>query len=335
MEDGAKILIIQTAFIGDLVLTTPLIRALGRHHRLHVLVTPVTANLLHGRPDVERVVVYDKRSGDRGAAGMMRIVTRLRRERYDRVVSPHRSLRSALIAFLCGASQRVGFDNAAAARLYNRRIAYDQSLHEIERNLALAGGGDYTRDDLRPNVHADSQDREAVDRLLPRDRTAVRVAMAPGSVWSTKRWPLSYFQAVTREICKLGMEVVLVGGAGDSELCQQIKNCAPSSVINTAGQLTLRGSAELLRRCVLLLSNDSAPMHLSVAAHTPVIALFGPTVPEFGFAPSGERDAVLQIPLSCRPCGLHGGRRCPIGTHDCMNSIEPGIVVRMIRSRVA
>ena len=330
MENRAKVLIIQTAFIGDVLLTTPLIRTLSQRDRVHVLIIPATANVLENRADVERLLLYDKRGARRPLAEFFTLLSRIRRERYDLVVSPHRSLRSALIARLSGAPRRIGFDMSGGAFLYSRRVPYRYGISEVTRNLSLAESLGLQPTDARPDIYPSSFDREEVDRFVPAAETSTFIALAPGSVWATKKWPADYFKSLAGGMSRRGTVIVTVGGKDERELCAEIGRSLPSTFINAAGRLTLRQSAELLRRCAVLVSNDSAPMHLAVAVGTPVIALFGPTVPEFGFAPCGERDFIFEMPLSCRPCSRHGGPRCPIGSHDCMRFIEPGAVLRAV-----
>jgi heptosyltransferase-2 len=150
------------------------------------------------------------------------------------------------------------------------------------------------------------------------------VAVAPGSVWNTKRWPADRFADLVRRLNAARLPVVLVGGKDDVPLCDEIARAAGHpAVLNVAGRLSLLQSAELIRRCRLVVSNDSAPMHLAVAMRVPVVAIFGATVPSFGFSPAGPRDVVVETGgLSCRPCGIHGGKRCPVGTFECMLAID-------------
>jgi heptosyltransferase-2 len=133
-----------------------------------------------------------------------------------------------------------------------------------------------------------------------------------------------------------GFNVLLVGSREDEELCREI--CAmtqTNKVVNAAGKLSLLQSAELIRHCRVLISNDSAPMHLAVAVGTPVVAIFGATVPEFGFAPRGPHDIVIETKgLKCRPCSIHGGKKCPIKTFECMMAITPEIVVKKAKSLI-
>ncbi len=152
------------------------------------------------------------------------------------------------------------------------------------------------------------------------------IGMAPGSIWNTKRWLPEYFVEVIRKLYKKGIKTILLGGNEDAELCQQIADKADSNAINLAGKLSILGSAAFIKKLPLLLTNDSAPLHLANAVQTDVIALFGPTITSFGFAPFRENDIVLETNLECRPCGKHGHHKCPLKHFDCMKMIFPDTV---------
>jgi heptosyltransferase-2 len=154
--------------------------------------------------------------------------------------------------------------------------------------------------------------------------------MAPGTIWNTKRWPKERFASLAVNFDEAGLEVVLIGGTEDEGICSEIRSLSKSSLVHDAsGALTLLQSAELIRRCQLLVCNDSAPMHLATAVGTPVVAIFGATVPAFGFGPTGPFDVVVEVQgLKCRPCSIHGGEKCPIQTFDCMYGISHDRVFR-------
>jgi heptosyltransferase-2 len=184
--------------------------------------------------------------------------------------------------------------------------------------------------DLAPVIFSSEADIRRVDQWLGNNLVSAEnntIALAPGSVWPTKRWPENYFFELGKILVADDYNVILIGGDADRILCERI---AGEKIINAAGSFTIRESAEFLRRCSILISNDSAPMHLAGAVATPVIALFGPTVPAFGFTPHGDKNRILEKKLACRPCGVHGGRTCPIKTHECMQSISPEQVYREI-----
>ncbi|MBN2413304.1 lipopolysaccharide heptosyltransferase II [candidate division KSB1 bacterium] len=331
-----KILIIQTAFIGDVILTTPLLKGVKNAYKktqIHIIVIPATKNLLGKNPFVDKIIVYDKRKDDKGLKGFIRLVRQLKKEKYDIVLSPHRSMRSALIALLTGAKKRIGFNTSAGSFLYTDKIHYIQTIHEIDRNLSLVEALETTISDRQPKVFVDHQDIESVKQLLATEKIDTNnplIAVAPGSVWFTKKWPDEYFKELVKKLAGEGYTVFLIGGDADEPDCRHIVQAANGSVYNLAGKLTLRESAALLKKCKVLVSNDSGALHLAVAAGTHVIAIFGPTVPAFGFYPYGENHTIIEQTLDCRPCGIHGGPKCPIGTHECMKAIKPLTVFQSV-----
>jgi heptosyltransferase-2 len=315
-------LVVQTAFLGDVVLTTGLLSALAeRYGPVDVLVTPAAAPLLETHPAVREVLCYDKRGRDRGAAAWWRLARRLRRRRYARAYLPHGSVRSAALVLASRVPIRIGFAGAAGSWFYTRRIRRPNAGHEAERLLALAEPRKGAVATIDLNLSADDR-AEAYAWLAARGIGDGFVAMAPGSVWGTKRWP-GYPELVRQ----LAARIVVVGGAEDSAVAQTLIDAAPDRVADACGALSLRVTAALLERAGLLVTNDSAPLHLASAVGTPTIGIFGPTVPQFGFGPRAARAAIIERELACRPCSSHGPAKCPLGHHRCMREI-PAATVR-------
>ena len=310
----SRTLVIQTAFLGDVVLTTPLLSALAeRYGPVDVVTTPAAAPLLEGHPAVAEVVPYDKRGIDAGFLGLWRLGRRLRGRRYARAYLPHRSLRTAALAVLTGAPERTGFADGTGAVTYTIRIPRPRGGHEADRLLALAGGAPEPTAIPRLALSA-SDDAAAGDWMRRHGVPDGFVAFAPGSIWGTKRWPYYGELAAT-----LNGPIVVVGGAEDATIAAEVVASADGRSWSAAGELGLRASAALIARASVLVTNDSAPLHFATAVGTPVVAIFGPTVPEFGFGPRGPQDVVLQQSgLACRPCSAHGPRVCPLGHHRCM-----------------
>jgi heptosyltransferase II len=308
------------------VLTTPLLSVLAeRYGPVDVVTTPAAAPLLEGHPAVAEVVRYDKRGADAGPGGLWRLGLLLRRRNYTRAILPHRSFRTSVLALLAGAAERTGFADAAGSVTYTSRIARPRDGHETDRLLALAGVASEQLE--RPSLGLTAADRAAADEWLhERGIPPGFVAVAPGSIWGTKRWP--YYAELA---AALGSPIVVVGGRDDAALGIEVTTAAGDRAWNAAGDLGLRTSAALLERASVLVTNDSAPLHLAAAVGTPVVAVFGPTVPEFGFGPRGPRDAVVQQSgLACRPCSSHGPRVCPLGHHRCMIELSVERVVAAV-----
>lgn len=322
-------LVVQTAFLGDVVLTTPLLDILaGREGPLDVVTIPAAAPLLETHPAVRRVIPYDKRKGgaDRGPAGLRRLAQRLRAERYTAAYLPHRSLRSAALAFLAGIPRRVGFADGWP-RFYTEVRSRPGAGHEVDRLLALvADASSLPLDGRRPSIRLTPDDTAAASELIAAAGVSgdePLATVAPGAVWGTKRWP-HYEELVRRLAARVA--VAVVGSREDVPLGEAIVAAADGAgrrpVVQACGRLTLRQSAALIGRAAVLVTNDSAPLHLAQAVGTPTIALFGPTVPAFGFGPRGARDRVLEMALDCRPCSPHGPPACPLGHHRCMTQLS-------------
>jgi len=354
-------LVVQTSFIGDMVLTTPLIAELARRGPVDVLTTPITGPLLANNPAVRRVILYDKRGADRGPVGLWR-AARSTRElfeegkkhpvSYDAAYLAQGSIRSAIAARLVGAREYVGFSTSAGRALYTRVIRYREEKHHAERLLSLAAWnepGAAPPPNIRPTLYPEEQERKAVDDLLGRDpfksagegsyqslvpshQSPVRhqslVVLAPGSTWATKRWP--YFAELARMLAGR-FRVAIVGGEAERDAARTIRSEAAVEILDATGRLSLLGSAELIGRAAALVTNDSAPLHLASAMNTPTIAVFGPTVPAFGFGPLASSSAVAGLDsLACRPCHRHGPRRCPLGHWRCMRDLSATYVAELV-----
>lgn len=330
-------LVIQTSFLGDTVLTTPLLVQLARRGPVDVVVTPASAGLLANHPAVRRIIVYDKRGADRGLAGFLDIGRQLRAERYDVAFLAQGSVRSGALALLARAPSRVGFDTSAGRWFYTRRVEYREDLHHAARLLRLArpNGRPATFEELRPSLYPGDAERSAVDSFLAEagvgeDETLV--AVAPGSVWGTKRWPYYPELAV---LLSSNARVVVIGGADDGDLAQAILAATPRAV-DATGKFSLLASAELIGRAAAIVTNDSAPLHLASAMGTPTVAIFGPTVPAFGFGPLAPGSVVAGLDaLPCRPCDRHGPHRCPLGHHKCMRELDAGAIAALVEPRLA
>jgi heptosyltransferase-2 len=321
-------LVIQTSFLGDTVLTTPLLAQLANRGPVDVVTTPASAALLANHPAVRAVVVYDKRGGDRGIRGLLHLARRLRASRYDVALLAQGSWRSAVLALLAGIPSRIGFTSSAGRWLYTKRVPYRDDLHHAARLLMLArpNGREPSPEELRPTLAPGDAERSAVDALLAQHAMQPGqplVALAPGSVWATKRWP--YYPELARLLASRA-RLVVIGSGADAPFAQAILAAEPSA-IDATGRLSLLASAELIGRCGVVVTNDSAPLHLASAMGTPTVAIFGPTVPGFGFGPLSPRASVVgRDTLPCRPCDRHGPQRCPLGHHRCMRDILPALV---------
>ena len=328
-------LVIQTSFLGDMVLTTPLIAELARHGPVDVVAIPASAPLLANNPDVRQVLVYDKRGDDAGIGGFWRLARTLYK-RAPVAYLAQGSMRSAALAMTACISRRVGFDTSAGRALYTDRVPNRDGMHHAERLWRLAGANvSPSRDALRPRLYPGAAERSAVDDLLRDARASVAdagrplVALAPGSVWATKRWP--FYAALAQALTPVA-RLVIIGSKDDAELARAIVDAVGADhAIDATGRLSLLASAELIGRSAAIVTNDSAPLHLASAMGTPTVAIFGPTIPEFGFGPLAPRASVVQHDgLACKPCDRHGPQRCPLGHWRCMRELSPDRVANIV-----
>jgi heptosyltransferase-2 len=334
-DEQAAALVIQTSFLGDMVLTTPLIAELARRGPVDVVATPASAPLLASNPSVRDVILYDKRGDARGMTGLYRTSQLLRHRQGERAGEARAvavaylaqgSVRSAMLALLAGIPERVGFNTSAGRRLYTRRVPYREDRHHAERVWRLGArelGAEPTAADIRPRLFPADAEISAVDALLREAGHAAGeplVALAPGSIWATKRWP--YYTDLAKALARRA-RLAVVGGKGDADLAAEIAAAVgPDRVIDAVGRLSLLASAELIGRAAAIVTNDSAPQHLASAMGVPTVTVFGPTVPQFGFGPlAPKRATVGHAALACRPCDRHGPRKCPLGHWRCMREI--------------
>jgi lipopolysaccharide heptosyltransferase II len=317
-----RFLIIQTAFLGDVILATPVVSELKRIYpdaQIDVLVRKGNEGILAHHPDIHTVFTFNKKQGKRQE--MRRLIGVFRKERYDEVINLHRFGSSGLITWLSGGKKKIGFHKNPFAFSYDIKIKHEigTGIHEVERNLQLiAHHGAKTL--VRPSVYPGELEFTAVSGLIKESF----FCLAPASVWFTKQLPEDKWVELAQILQKKGM-VYLVGGPGDFELCERIRLAAGlPETSNIAGKLSLLASCALFSKAKRCYVNDSGPMHMASAVNAPTTAFFCATVPRFGFGPLSNDREIRETPmdLSCRPCGLHGGKICPEGHFLCGKTIE-------------
>ena len=327
---ATRILVVQSGFLGDVVLTTPLLAVLRRRFSdamLAMLVTPAGAPLVVHHPALDAVLIDDKRGRGRGLRGLARLVGRLRAERFTVAVAVHKSLRTALALRAAGIARRIGFGTAPGARLYTECVARTPERHDRDRILELLvplGGPPSSDDDDRPWVALDAATRARAAELLAVPLAAGRplAGICPGAAWRTKRWPVRAFGALVRWLEERGYACVLLAAAEERAITAAVRAAAGGRGLDLAGRTDAGTLAAVLARMTVVVSNDSAPMHLASAAGVPQVAIFCATVPAQGYGPLGPRALVVEKDLACRPCARHGAARCPRGTDDCMELVD-------------
>ncbi|MEW6270623.1 MAG: lipopolysaccharide heptosyltransferase II [Thermodesulfobacteriota bacterium] len=341
-------LLAQTSFLGDVVLTTPLWRALRDafpEAEIWWLTRPDAAPLVAPLAGRDRVLVFDKRGADGGLSGLRAVAARLRALRFDAAIAVQRSLRTAATLALAAIPERVGFAGAPGSPLYQHRVP-QRGAHARDRLLALAEPfGVRPVPAPLPALEIDPAAASAVATRLQAAGVADGerlLVIAPGSAWETKRWPAERFAEAACALVPQDLHrVVVVGTSADGTHAASIAAALGRSSPGAPATLDLTGrtsTAELvatLARAALVLANDSAPAHVAAALRRPVVVPFGPTVPAQGFAPLGPSVRIVERELSCRPCSRHGDRFCPIGTHECLAELPADAAVVAARALLA
>ncbi|HTI89666.1 MAG TPA: glycosyltransferase family 9 protein [Puia sp.] len=347
-----KFLVIQTAFIGDVVLATALIEKLHAFFpdaRIDFLVRKGNEALLAGHPWLHAVLVWDKKKGK--LKNLWAMGGRIRREKYDKVLNVQRFAATGLLTAFSGAKETIGFDKNPLSRWFSKRVPHIVSvperageeragaavapsgvsapLHEVERNQLLIR--DFTDDvSAKPRLYPTTADEEKVSPF----KVEKYITMSPASVWFTKQYPKEKWVEFLR-VLPAEYTVYLLGGPSDKELCQQIV-AESGRGKDLSGMLSFLQSAALMKGAAMNYVNDSAPMHFASAVNAPVTAVYCSTIPGFGFGPLSDIKFIVEIkePLDCRPCGLHGYKACPRGHFNCAYKIEEAQLLQtLINSR--
>lgn len=308
-----RILVIQTASIGDVVLATALLEKLHSRYPaadIDLLVQKGSDALFDGHPYLHRVYVWNKKY--RKYRGLHRIIRQVRHEAYDLVVNVQRFAATGWICLRSGAAQVVGFDKNPFSWSFDRKVPHtissDRYMYEADRNQQLIAP---LTDEVSAPTRLYPSDRDYDTVLFYKERPYLTVS--PSSLWFTKQFPKEQWIKMIQQTDSR-YRIFLLGSKKDIPLCEAIRLACPDrDVVNLSGKLSLLQSAALMQDAERNFTNDSAPLHLAVAVGAPVTAVFCSTVKEFGFAPSGENIRIIETSenLPCRPCGLHGHAQCP------------------------
>lgn len=335
-----RIAIIQTAFLGDVALVLYLsekIKRINSDIELTLVTTPSAATFANYANSIDHVITFDKRILNSGWKGIKVIAKNLRNLKIECILSPHRSFRTTLLTRLAKPDYSVGFDKNALSLLYSKRIKYLLGKHEIERNDSLLNAFDDTNDFIHLSFDVELEipddDKSFIEnKLLNKGilhNSKNLIAIAPGSVWATKRWLPSSYKELCGMIIENGYMPLIIGSQEDKKIADLI--IAGTEAKSLCGETTLIQLIYLLSLCKLIITNDSAPTHLAGLAKCPVITIYGATIPEFGFSPRGKHSRSIGVEgLKCRPCAIHGGNECPIKTFDCMTKLKPDYVYQNV-----
>jgi lipopolysaccharide heptosyltransferase II len=327
LEDLRRILIIRMSSLGDIILTTPVLRLLRQYcpeAQIEFLVKVEYQDVLREHPCVDRLWLLDTRQP------LRHTLRQLRQTRYDLVLDLHRTLRSRVLYRGVLSRRRLAYGKRTLRRallvhlkwnILRAKIPVPELYAVPLRRLGM------TAPLAATEMYVDAESRAAMRQDLAQALAAPTerplLAVAPGARWPTKRWPVERFAQVAQDLAtRHDAGVVILGDAHDELMAAELCRRLSVPVLNRVGQLSLMQTAALLQHAHLLLSNDSGLMHMATALQVPVVAVFGPTVPEFGFYPFQAQAQVLSQPMPCRPCSTKGSNRCPRRHHDCMQRVS-------------
>ena len=318
-----KILVIQTAFIGDVVLATALIENLHQQWpevKMDILVRKGNESLFESHPFLNQVLVWDKKNNK--YHHWVGLLFKIRSNKYDVVINAQRFAATGAWTALSGAKIKIGFNKNPFSFLFTNSVVHqfsEKGQHEIDRNHQLLSSL-FVSKVAMPKLYPTASDELAVINY----QQAPYLCIAPASVWFTKQFSIEKWVDLINELPFKG-PIYLIGGPGDKLLCDQIlQKINRKSVVNLAGRLSFLASAALQKKAVLNYVNDSAPMHFASAVNAPVVAVYCSTLPDFGFGPLSDHSFIVQTneALTCRPCGIHGKKQCPLKHFDCAKTIK-------------
>lgn len=336
-KDGGKILVIQTAFLGDAVLTLPMIQKLkemNENSSIDVLCIHASKEIFELSSYIDEIIVMDKKGEHKSFFSLFKFIKLIRSKGYNKIYSPHRSFRTSLLVLQSGVKETYGFSNASMFHVYKNLTEYIPNHHEVQRNLELIGY-EYSGSGWKvlPEVDIPKESDSAVKVFLERNNINNYFAViAPGSIWNTKRYPLEYYEEVIKYFIDQALKVIIIGSGEEEEIGKSLEEKFAGNLISSAGKLTIAESLALLKRAKILISNDSAPTHFGVCADIPVLTLYCSTVPDFGFYPYNEKSRWLSYAeLKCKPCGIHGYARCPLKHFQCGYKLKVESVISEIK----
>lgn len=332
--------VIQTAFLGDLILSIPFlkrVKQLSPSEKLILVCKKGLGSFLQHQGVIDGFCEITK--GDRKSYQEAR--GHLNQFEITNLFCVHRSVRSLLLASQLNAKNKIGFRSFLGFLFLDESFKYEKTWPDAIRKFRLLGLLDKEVQDALQNKDfsslnsADENGRMPLipslfsfKRLFkgPRLSMQKQVCIFPGSVWATKRWTEEGFTEVVRGLVERKYKVLLLGGPEERALCESISSKV-SGVEVLAGKLSIQQSIEKVGESDLVIANDSAATHMAALQSTPAITLFGPTTLDLGFRPWSDLARVVQIDLDCRPCGAHGHQQCPLGHHHCMKWIKPETVL--------
>ena len=335
-----RILIARLDRLGDVVLSTPVIRHMRKlFPKAHIsfMVRPENRDVVENNPDLNEVILYDKGGREKGFLGAAKFaLVLLKKNRFDMAIALHPSARTHIAFFLAGIPARIGYDRKMGWLLTERIPHFKQEgeMHEALYNFHLLGeaGFDVSGADARPYMATSERDKAFVDRIQEKMGFGNGfIVVHAGASCPSKRWPPERFaEAADALAAKFGYHIVIVGGSDTAEHSGKMVSAMKGRAFDLTGKLNIGALAEVISRARIFISNDSGPVHIAVAVGTPVVAIFGRKNPGLSpkrWGPLGQRDIVLHRDVGCKKCLAH---ECDKG-FKCLEAVAVDDVVKAAR----
>ena len=328
-----RVLIIQTAFLGDVILATGLVEKIHQHYpdtEIDFLLRKGNESLLENHPIINEVIIFNK--SETKYLNLLKVIRKIRHKKYDLIANIQRYFTTGIITIFSNAAITIGFDKNPLSYFFSKKIKHDfDGYHEIERNHELIAW--FTDNNpAKPRLYPQKKNLEKVARYQDNSY----ICIAPASVWFTKQFPVEKWLELISKIT-LHIQVYLIGGPDDYLLCEEIcKKSKSTQVSNLCGAIDLLDTAALMGGAVLNIVNDSAPMHIASAMNAPTCAIYCSTLPALGYGPLSAESRIVEIKehLYCRPCGIHGRKNCPEGHFRCAYDINIEEIIEMINNKI-
>lgn len=339
MKKIGKILVIRLSSLGDVVLTTPVVKSLKRQFpesQIFLLTKSRYQDLLKNDPHVFSLIGFDPQDKHKGISGFLELVRQLRTFKFDLLVDLHANLRSFLIRHMLKVRTKTKYDKRCVARflLVHFKFLKAKPNSTIDSYLEALKKIGVNSSERNPRIFLDQKGENSLRKFLIEKRIEeddVVVGIHPGARWKTKRWTEEKFFRVCHVLNQRPeLKIILFGDQEDQGLIERMSGRAKDGKVFQAVSLPLDEFMGLIKRCDCFVTNDSGPMHIASALGVPVVAIFGPTHPQLGFSPIGSENIVLSANVACSPCSLHGQKKCGKKSRYCMDLIEPEMVVNAV-----
>ena len=326
-----KILLTRTDRLGDVVLSTPAIKAVRTHYpnaQIAFMVRPYTRDIVEGNPNIDEIIIYDKYGKHKSFLSTVKFAFNLRKKKFDIAIMLHPTNRVHLISFLAGIPRRIGYDRKMSFFLTEKipHLKQEGKKHELEYNLDLLKVLGIEAKDNSLFVPVREKDKQVLDIVLDENHVGngvPLVVISPGASSLSKVWPAKNFAKVADDLAnRLKARIFLVSDKKNANFAEKVSDFMKYEPVNLAGKIAVGELVALISRCKIFISNDSGPVHIACAVGTPVISIFGRKSPGLSpkrWGPTGKNSVFLHKDVGCQECLAESCQK----HFKCLSAITP------------